>query len=154
MACDIHFYVERREGGKWVEADKWVVGEDWWNKGEMVKDTNFYDERNYRLFAILAGVRNRRGSGDASTDEGFSPISLPKGLPEDVSPLVSKASASWDGEGHSHSYLTLRELLDYDWTQISYYKKAQTFLFISDVMPRLRQLGEPDDVRIVFWFDN
>ena len=36
--------------------------------------------------------------------------------------------------------------------ETAYYKSAREFL--SNTMPRLWRLGKPEDVRIVFWFDN
>ena len=40
-------------------------------------------------------------------------MSDPKGLPEDVSDVVKEESDRWNGDGHSHSYFTLRELVEY-----------------------------------------
>lgn len=45
------------------------------------------------------------------------PIFNPRGVPEDASPEFVEISDGWGGDGHSHSYLTVRELLDYDWDQ-------------------------------------
>lgn len=43
-----------------------------------------YDEhRHYRLFAILAGVRNGRGFAGVVTGEAVKPIDRPRGYPED-----------------------------------------------------------------------
>lgn len=140
-----------------------------------------YDNRDYDVFAILADVRNGRGFAGIKTGEGFVPISEPKDLPIDVSEEVKKESDYWGGDGHSHSYLTLKELLTYDWhgqttkkegmvTKISYYEAARDF--VDEVIPALKKLvhtskqdsGFPfleklteeqtEDVRIVFWFDN
>lgn len=38
-----------------------------------------------------------------------------------------------------------------DWS-VHYYEVASDFL--SETLPRLWRLGQPEDVRIVFWFDN
>jgi len=75
------------------------------------------DERCYNTFAILAGVRNGRGFAGCKTGEGFSPISSPKGIPSDASREYRDEAKRWNGDGHSHSYLTLKELLEYDWQQ-------------------------------------
>jgi hypothetical protein len=83
--------------GKWVTADEWLE-----ECGHLEPvDDNRYTGRNYRLFGLIAdGVR-----------ESF-PFSVPiKGLPDDVSPEVKKASDDWDSDGHSHSYLTKTEML-------------------------------------------
>lgn len=76
-----------------------------------------FDGRNYDLFAILADVRNGYGFAGCETGEGFNPIDQPRGLPDDVSSIVEKASEEWGIDGHSHSFITLRELLEYDWEQ-------------------------------------
>lgn len=83
---------------------------------EIYKDW-VWNGRNYNLFAILANVRNGRGFAGIKTGEGFNPIAKPKGLPADVSEYVKGRSASWDGDGHSHSWHTVADLLAYDWSQ-------------------------------------
>jgi hypothetical protein len=71
------------------------------------------------LFAILADVRNGRGFAGVVTGLGFNVISKPKGLPSDVSSYVQNESDEWDCDGHSHSWLTLKEILDFDWNQVA-----------------------------------
>lgn len=103
MGCDIHCYAEKRnKDGKWE-----IVGDNY----------QPYGNRNYNLFAILANVRNGTAFAGCKTGEGFNPISNPKGVPSDASEEYASLSEQWDSDGHSHSYFTLRELLDYDWTQ-------------------------------------
>ena len=115
MGCDIHFYTERRNTvtGQWEFVGEVIREGDW------VTANSLYDGRNYNLFAILANVRNGRGFAGVKTGEGFEPISFPRGVPPDASAEYKSLSDQMDGDGHSHSYLTLRELLDYDWTQTS-----------------------------------
>jgi hypothetical protein len=116
MGCDIHFYVEKKNkaGTKWVSADVWEKDD---NYVHVPYEKRYYSGRNYNLFAILADVRNGSGFAGCKTGEGFNPISQPKGLPDDVSKEMKQASEGMGGDGHSHSWFTLRELLDYDWTQ-------------------------------------
>lgn len=64
-----------------------------------------YDGRNYILFSVLASVRNCYD---------IEPIAYPRGLPDDIS---LDTEVNIDGYGHDHSYLTLAELLDFDWEQ-------------------------------------
>jgi hypothetical protein len=239
MGTDIHFYVEVFNNGDWVTADKWEEDKD---EEQPVKYVNnqFYHDRNYDLFAILADVRNGRGFAGVKTSDGFNPISHPRGLPNDACKEILELSKHWGIDGHSHSWLTVKELMAFDWTQtvkkcglvsgeiyyswnqynrengeapeeycggvgghgviivseeemsqlinemknklieagVTYYRrellekikselnstycsveweqpyyKAARF-FLSDCLPRLWRLGEPDKVRIVFWFDN
>ena len=224
MGCDIHLRVEVRKNGAWESADSWREEED---HNSVHYDASFYSDRNYYLFAILAGVRDYDGT--------FVPIDVPRGLPNDVCGLIRQDSRWWDADSHSQSWFTLREILDYDWTQVAtlsgvvnaatywewskfeegtgespktycagvggggteivdltemerriaqclehsegkfheqretlteqlrrvycyvtweqpYYKCCRDFW--SDCIPRLLRLGDPEDVRIVFWFDN
>lgn len=89
MGCDIHTITQRRADGVWKNLP--VTPFDW---------------RSYGMFAFLAGVRNY---------SDIRPISMPRGLPEDF-------DNGEDGEGeyvgdHSFSWLTLKELLDFDYDQ-------------------------------------
>lgn len=58
MGCDVHAYVEKRVGGKWIPAQGFLQVND-----EDVPNVPYPDRvlwrRNYDLFAYLAGVRNR-----------------------------------------------------------------------------------------------
>jgi hypothetical protein len=111
MGCDIHLFTEIKKSinsqDKWVNADNWRYN-PYYKEGnddgeEMLHVESLYSGRNYELFGILAGVRDP--NNDAIDD--------PRGLPEDVSSVTKKASDRWDGDGHSHSWLTLRELKEY-----------------------------------------
>jgi hypothetical protein len=213
MGCDIHIYVERKTETGWEAVqglNPWISHYKEWvqsarDRGEheradelykaavemevkepWVYEGWIYNGRNYALFAMLADVRN---------DYNFKPISHPKGLPSDVSDYVKQQSDQWGEDGHSHSWLSLRELLDYDWEQTATIKgwvtkeQAEEYRrtgktpshWSSDVWPRdryeeiswqvkysdyvrdfidysllkLKQFAcPPEDIRIVFWFDN
>ena len=69
----------------------------------MLSVESIYSGRNYELFGILAGVRDRNNDS----------IDDPRGLPEDVSEVTKKESDRWDEDGHSHSWVTLKELKEY-----------------------------------------
>jgi hypothetical protein len=112
MGTDLHMAVERFDGTRW----KWT-------------GIKLNSDRNYDLFAILAGVRNGVGFAGVKTGEGFIPISEPRGFPDDVDPLSIRGSypdgmpyddddeSIWgtvaDGD-HSASWLLLSEILDSD----------------------------------------
>ena len=118
MGCDIHLYVEKRISGIWFSADEWTQDKyETEPKLEVAYKNRFYSGRNYDLFAILANVRNGSGFAGVKTGDGFNPICMPLGLPPDVTPEVRDDSNRWGDDGHSHSYLTVAELLAYDWTQ-------------------------------------
>lgn len=100
MGCDIHLYVEKKNS-----QGQWEILRDVKDEKELYQP---YHSRNYDLFAILAGVRGY-----------LNYIEPPKGVPDNASPEYKKMVEDWDCDGHSHSYFTVRELLDYDWTQIA-----------------------------------
>lgn len=112
MGTDIHLAVEARENGVWINKTPFKN-----DHGYLSNYPNgYYDDRNYNLFAILANVRNGYGSAGVITGSGFNPISSPRGVPEDADPQVREWALNGD---HSKSYVTLKELLDYDWTQVT-----------------------------------
>ena len=106
MGCDIHLHAERYEGSRW----HYLPG---------CPDP----VRNYRLFYVLDDVRN---------DYDLPTICPPKGIPEDISSELKGAEdfkssivtidedgdelSAWLGE-HSYSWLTLEELMAFDWCQ-------------------------------------
>lgn len=95
--ADIHIHCEYRKDGVWHNCDNF----EWNYETGRYEFAPIYWFRNYDLFGVLAGVR----SADVI------PIDSPRGLPEDMS-LKTKEMANVDKDWtHSHSYLTLRELL-------------------------------------------
>ena len=112
MGCDIHLFTEIKKSinseEKWVNVDNWRYNpyyEEGNDDGERMMDVEpLYSGRNYELFSVLAGVRDY-GNNDRIDD--------PRGLPEDVSDVTKKESDRWGSDGHSHSWLTLRELKEY-----------------------------------------
>jgi hypothetical protein len=92
MGCDIHCVIEQRH-------PKY----EWWtNKGDPEIG------RDYELFSVLASVRNYHD---------IVPISEPKGLPEDVDYMFEAYYKSQYGDAHSASWITLKEMREYDLNQ-------------------------------------
>jgi len=118
MGCDIHVNYEVKMGSGGWERINWEdefirkmrIDEDgtqWpeWDFNKMGESV-YYISRNYFLFSILADVRNYCD---------MVPISSPRGLPKDVSQDTLTKSKEFGCDGHSHSWLSLEELLAYDW---------------------------------------
>lgn len=131
MGCDIHCFAEVRKNGIWEKVEdsfpnpyyKEGIGneiyEDGYQSNPKFIDSP-YKRRNYNLFACLANVRNGRGFAGCDTGDGFEPIGPRKGIPEDCSDKIREESEKWDGDGHSHNWLLLSELLNEDyWNKIS-----------------------------------
>lgn len=114
MGCDIHLYAERRERDRWVTLDHWTRKD---SELEVRYEKLFYSGRNYNLFSILANVRNGSGFAGSKTGDGFVPIATPRGVPEDACAEYKEVVAVMDGDGHSHSWFTVAELMACDWTQ-------------------------------------
>lgn len=117
MGTDIHLYVERREpGGRWITCDAWEKSTYAEENGRLLVPyaKHFYSGRNYDLFAILADVRNGHGFAGVKTGQGFVPIAVPKGWPEDCCAELKAVGEEID---HTPSWLTVAELMAYDWTR-------------------------------------
>lgn len=105
MGCDIHIFAEYFKDGKWNPADPWSneprYGETQWRVPNHLR---VEDGRNYNWFAWLADVRN------GTWGENITPLSGPRGLPDDCCERVREDSERWGCDGHSHSYFTFKEL--------------------------------------------
>jgi hypothetical protein len=109
MGTDIHAAVEIFDGKRW-RAQLWP--NPWYGKynDENCTTHDMHLSRNYNLFSILANVRNERGVDPA---EGFDWIQEERGMPEDMS-AEARAVLS---NGHSAGWVTLSELLEFDWSK-------------------------------------
>jgi len=168
VGCDIHFYIEKRRD----KTEPWIMDEH--HVAEHPEDNHPHipdfrgAHRNYEMFYIMAGVRRY---GDEN--QLFSP----RGMPDDMDPILKKAS---DGEDwHSHSWLSIQEfercLLEYhppnynialdlmksddnrydnptDYDEILVY--AHKWLVDEQVENTLLNIDKKPEVRFVFWFDN
>lgn len=122
MGTDIHGIFQAKKGGKWVDVP-----------------SKYEEDRDYFLFAWLAGVRNGVGFAGIHTFNPIKPLSEPRGLPadfevkdEDYHPIAENSLRGpsskhyeeedrdpnnpdrlllWMGD-HSHSWLSSREILD------------------------------------------
>ena len=179
MGCDIHLFCEKQtKEGTWICVDHFKVSphikpdsmgiktvEDF--IGYLIPEP-LYDGRNYAFFTMLAGVRRR------SDVEQIAEI---RGLPCDVSNLVKAFSDYWGCDGHSRSWYTAKELLEYRnqleeslSKESSEIRRAYSALnnLCVNIMRRmvevfhlydsgaaLEEIKEnADKFRIVFWFDN
>ena len=137
MGCDIHFHSEIKRSGKW----------------EHYSTNNI--PRHYALFSVMANVRNYPRT--------HQPISEPKGLPEDVSELTKMCSDYFGVDGHSHSWLSAKEIVQlHKWMddQGPMYSHDANFPYLCgshfDAFLKYPEEfpDEIEDVRYVFWFDN
>ena len=104
------------------------------------------------LFGLMAGVRNQNNQ--------VNPIAEPRGLPEDVTSLTKFESDYWSGDGHSHSHLSLDEMIfvETEMKRLDIFNTGFGYIFgynVDDYRKYPEDIPEGvNDVRIVFWFDN
>lgn len=172
MGCDIHSYAETKKKDKWVLVTDIFPLSDFdkeWDKRE--RGDHPFDWRSYGLFGFLAGVRNY---SEVPT------IVEPRGFPEDASDEVKKAWEEWEYGGHTPSWITVKELLDFDYDQVFWDRRVTKVEgnvtngaahaeegegehltireFLGEMyfkhLEALKEIGSPENTRIVFWFDN
>lgn len=104
--------------------------------------------RSYPLFAALAGVQDAFG---------VVPIAPPRGFPAELAEHEPQ-----DDVLHGASYLTLAEMLAYDWLGGAWQQDRgfgsalheYTAPFRNVTLPALARHGDPAQVLMVFIFDN
>jgi hypothetical protein len=102
--------------------------------GKELRD--YYDERNYDLFGVLAGVR-----GDVDPE-----FTEDRGLPADLSHDVREEH---DTGYHSETWYTLAELLDY------FRGHKRRFAEFWKALQAIKKLHkDAAQIRVVVWFDS
>ena len=137
MGCDIHAHLEIKLDGKWEHYS--------------IPKIN----ANYELFEFLAGVRA------GYNQEDIEPLSMPRGLPEDIT-RVTAYEARWMGDdGHSFSWIDsheIRKMFDF-MKKLGVEGHSQVGLLVGNRWNYFHEYredypGEIEDIRMVFWFDN
>ena len=166
MGADIHSCVELKNAlsQKWELAAQEIFPLDdsarKWYKKDFTSQP--FSEQSYALFGFLADVRNY---------SRCPPIATPRGLPSDW----GENEHPEDGDYHSHSWLLLRELLEFDYQQKFLAQREDNYIDSGEILQIwgsyityqehlgeryfktleiLSSLGEPNCVRVVFWFDS
>jgi hypothetical protein len=163
MGIDIYCYTEVKRGESWAFS---------------AKDSPFCG-RNYMLFGFL-GHRHCRPNG-------YPRIAAPRGVPHDLSPEMQAETVMLEDDLQFvySSWVTLRELLDFDYDQVvnrerviieyvdgwdepAYYRpesddegewkdftlREEIGYHFPDMLRQMEEeLGTPDNVRIIYWFD-
>lgn len=140
MGCDIHLYVELKHEVDGSDEGEWVLA---------MSEAATYRHRWSPTFAVLSGL-------DAE-DFGVTPIAPARGLPEDVSAEVARRAARRAKDAHTHSWLTLAEVIAYPWPDNvprHFLDWAASLQSAVGVMRTAMSGWPPDEIRFVFWFDN
>lgn len=128
MGTDINLCVEI----KGRDDDEWrpiLAPNPYYDKADPesrpYSPSEMYNIRNSDLFAILAGLGNRTIGPGGDRYDKFTIISRPRGLPPDVSREVRKEYETlltdydgWDEEEFYISWLTIGEILAFDWNRL------------------------------------
>ena len=105
--------------------------------------------RDYDFFARLAGVR-----GDGPE---------PNGMPSDASVMSQRCVLRWEGDGHSHGHMTLREFVKRKVISgETLAKAAKSKLqggdpiaeYLGDCVDDANGITLDENTRVVYWFDN
>lgn len=136
MGTDIHGRIQTRSI-RWAREGDDVVGEATTSDGRKLPIAGYgpyadageiEHDRNYLVFAILAGVRNGFGFAGVKTHTPLIPIDGPRGLPDDYDVIKDRDYSEFDSGvenpkvreirysdfefgDHSQSWLTLTEIL-------------------------------------------
>ena len=97
MGIDITCFTEVYKDGAWrLHAEEWPVS-----------------DRNSGLFAFLGHLNARQ--------RWYPRIASPRGVPDDLSPEVKRLAdeSSKHGGDSFHSWLTMAEILNYDYEQVA-----------------------------------
>lgn len=146
MGCDIHLYPEVKKAWGWQFIWRFQADDDWKDRFPMRDRQNYFgwQDRNYALFAKLAGVR---------VEHNISAIVDPRGVPGDADYEIKKELH--ENCYHSCSWLTLEELEKTNWDIPKDYTWDPFKEFRETTMTRLKELGpSPENIRMVFGFDN
>ena len=111
IGCDITVHCEYRKDGVWHNCDNF----EWDQETGKYEFYPIYDGRNYDLFGVLAGVRCN----------DFPSIDVPRGLPKDMALKTKEMAESDLSWTHSHSYVTLREMLEWKRKRTKEWKKLK-----------------------------
>jgi hypothetical protein len=164
MGADIHTYIERKmPSGNWAfvsNLDNVIYSKALWSSDKPNFVHAFYvvNSRNYELFARLASVR---GDGREA-----------RGLPDGVSEMVQMYADAWEGDGHSHSWLSASDfaddyygiqvleedepMLEYHQNTLQVDKNYAVLQFLQEMcgVSGIGEVTQANEFRFVFWFDN
>lgn len=109
---EVHDYVYDKTKGEEIKTNSQILPAGTCSRcrGTGKAREEFYHDRNYQLFSILAGVRDYGST---------KPIDEPRDVPTDSCAEIKEAYEDWGGDAHSATWYSLKELLDWNWDQPS-----------------------------------
>lgn len=184
MGCDIHMFAEVRnkETKKWEFTGPIFKHRNY--QGVETISREPYSGRNYSLFAVLANVRNDDGIIPISDPKGLpdqmsdfvrykAQLWEADGHSHSFFLLKELIDFSWNQEFNESGMVSQKQKEAYekdgkrpeswckwtnqkDYVQMSWPSNIKFYCedFVENTIPQLQALGDPEDVRIIFWFDN
>jgi hypothetical protein len=150
VGCDIHLFIEmQRPDGRWYilpppikdEHDRLNRENLAYHRSGLLADWDL--GRNYSLFGLLAGVRERPENQFCGA----------RGVPGDASPEYAKeAEAAEEQYCHSFSFATVAELLTFFANECTWEQRQACHGFLA-LLTGLYDYAHPDKVRVLFYFD-
>lgn len=119
MYCDIYMYAEIMKDNQWYKVKNYFLNNkfkpqeenyinEFGDKINYYRCDHPYQDKNYNLFSILANIRN-------DNLDQFDYISVPRGIPVNISPALNKIIQMKEDNIHSISYIYLNELIKFNW---------------------------------------
>lgn len=151
MGCDIWTFAEKKVDEKynlWKQVKLYRV------RSDNLEVVGFYEDRNYELFSLLAGVRG-----------WHEPLIEPRGVPQNMSTDLERQWNSVNEWCHTPTWYSLSELFLYRKMfknrQFESLEEAQVYKnfinFVNNIETYLEFAGEfidPEKYRVVLWFDS
>lgn len=179
MGCDIHSFAEVKRDGKWERVTDNIFSPN----DSFGATSEPFGWRSYGMFGFLADVRNYSkvpcitGELRGLPNDSEYLNGPDRHNPEKTIKQINEEDWNW----HSKSHIYLKELLEFNYDQqfedrrytkqtspnvfdgaaiaepgngqIVSYREFLGSDFFED-LDILKILGQPEDVRVVFWFDN
>lgn len=124
-----------------------LMAYDWTQTTTHVAEIGGYDFWRWEQWS------RRQGESPESYAGSISGASIEHISEDEMRAIITQATDGLERDAWESAVRrsTARKVTRIQWEQ-PYYKCCRRFL--SDTLPRLWRLGAPEDVRIVFWFDN
>ena len=148
MGCDIHCFVEKadKDYNFWYQVKLYRV-DRYYNDLEVVRA---YEDRDYNLFSILAGVRGPH-----------EPLIEPRGLPGHLSMDVERESELFGSDAHTQTWYDLNELILLKRMHRNEEDYISFVNFVDQILTYLDFAGESiygnvevGRYRVIIWFDS
>lgn len=140
MGCDIH---------GWIEVRPYDWDKKYWN---AVFDVDHLT-RDYLVFSRMFGVRDYVNAQPIAANRGIPE----NGMHDEFSDWRAKDLTYWEGDGHSHTWISLQEIIDNESKITEPYQDRINFSRWTMLFNIMKELGKEygiDNVRLTVWFDN